>query len=100
VDPGERKLHLRLHARDLCDTESRGIASDVPEQRRLSDARLAPDDEDGALTLARMCQQPGEHFALAGPVEKPGRVCGGHFPHATDLQSPAGPVTIGSEMMP
>ena len=79
VDPGERQLHLRLHARDLRHTESRGPTSGVPEQRRLSDARLASDDQDGALTLARLCQEPVEHFALAGPVKKPGRRGGGHL---------------------
>ena len=79
MDPGERELHLRLHARDLRHTESRGLPSDVPEQRRLSDARLASDDEDGALTLAPLCQEPVEHFALAGPVEKPGRNGGHHL---------------------
>ena len=78
MDSGERELHLRLHARDLRHTESRGIASGVPEQRRLSDARLASDDEDGAATLARVSQQPGEHLALAGPVKEPGRKGGGH----------------------
>jgi hypothetical protein len=78
MDPGERQLHLRLHARDLRHTESRGLTSGVPEQRRLSDARLAPDYQDGALTLARVCQEPVEYLALAGPVEKPGRKGGGH----------------------
>ena len=79
MDPGERQLHLRLHARDLRHTESRGTTSGVPKQRRLSDARLASDDEDGALTLAHVCQEPVEHFALAGPVKKPGRKGGGHL---------------------
>jgi hypothetical protein len=79
MDPGERELHLRLHARDLRHTESRGLTSGVPKQRRLSDARLASHDQDGALTLARICEDPVEHLALAGPVEKPGRKGGGHF---------------------
>jgi hypothetical protein len=71
MDPGERQRHLRLHARDLHHTESRGTTSGVPEQRRLSDARLAAHDQDGALTLARACQQAVEHLAFAGPVEEP-----------------------------
>jgi hypothetical protein len=79
MDPGERELHLRLHARYLRHTESRGLTSGVPEQRRLSDARLPSDDEDAALTLAHLCQEPGEHFALAGPVKEPGRNSGGHL---------------------
>jgi hypothetical protein len=78
MDPGERELHLRLHARDLRHTESRGLTSGVPEQRRLSDAGLAPHDQDGALTPARVCQEPVEHLALARPVEKTGRLGGVH----------------------
>ena len=78
MDAGERQLHLRLDARDLRDTESRRLPGDVLEQRRLSDARLASDDQDGALTLAHVCQEPVEHFALAGPVNEPGRKGGGH----------------------
>ena len=78
MDPGERQLHLRLHARDLRHTESRGMTRGVPEQRRLSDARLASDDQNGALTLARLREEPVEHFALAGPVEQPGRRGDGH----------------------
>jgi hypothetical protein len=79
MDPGERELHLRLHARDLRDTESRGMTSGVPQQRRLSDAGLASHDQDGALTPAHVCQEPVEHLALAGPVEKSGRKGGRHF---------------------
>src|ERR671910_1520240 len=79
MDPGERELHLRLHARDLRHTESRGMTSGVPEQRRLSDARLASDDQDGALTLAYLGQELSEHLALAGPVKEPGRRSGGHL---------------------
>ena len=79
MDPGERQLHLRLHARHLRHTESRGLTSEVPEQRSLSDARLASDDQDAALTLAHLCKELSERFALAGPVKKPGRKGGGHL---------------------
>jgi hypothetical protein len=78
MDPGERQLHLRLHARDLRDAESRRMTSGVPEQRRLSDARLASDDQHGALPLAPLCQEPVERLALAGPVQKSGRKCVAH----------------------
>ena len=49
---------LDLHARDLRHTESGGLTSGVPEQRRLSDARLAPDDQDAALALAHVGDAP------------------------------------------
>jgi hypothetical protein len=56
------------------------MTSGVPEQLRLSDAGLASDDQDGALTLAHVCEEPVEQCALAGPVEKPGRKADGHLP--------------------
>jgi hypothetical protein len=86
MDPGERELHLRLHARYLRHAESRGLTGGVPQQRRLSDARLASHDQDGALTPAHVCQEPVEHLPLAGPVEKPGRQGGRHF--AAKLPTP------------
>ena len=72
MDARERQLHLRLHARDARDSESRGLTSGVSEERRLPYAGLASDDEDGATTLARVCQETVECFALDGPVEEPG----------------------------
>ena len=47
----------------------------VPEERRLSDTGLAADHQDGALTLANVCHDLVERFALAGPLEtRKGRV--------------------------
>src|ERR671934_181118 len=79
MDSGERQLHLRLRAGDLRHTKSRGAASGVAEQRSLADARLASDDQDGALIFARVCEEAVERFALAGPVEERGRESGGHL---------------------
>jgi hypothetical protein len=79
VDPGERQFHFRLRPGDLRYTKSRGPTSDVPEHRRLSDARLASDYQDSALTFARLCQEPVENFTLGAPVKKPGRGGGGHL---------------------
>ena len=79
LDPGERQLHFRFRARELDLTESGGMIGGVPEKRRLSDARFASDDQDGALTPAHVCQEPVEHFALACPAEKPGRRGDGHL---------------------
>ena len=79
VDAGERQLHLRFYARDLGDTESSGLTSGVAQQRRLSDARLAPDDEDRALTRAQARQEAVEYFALVGPADKPGPGGGRHI---------------------
>ena len=60
MDPGERQLHLGFHACDLGHTESRRMTRHVPEQRRLADAGLAPDDQNRALTLSRLCEQSVE----------------------------------------
>ena len=59
MDPGERQLHLRFRAGDLHHTESRGTIGGVAEQRRLSDARLASEDEEGALTPAHVVPGAG-----------------------------------------
>ena len=66
-----RSLHLRLHTRDLRHTEPRGLPSGVPQQRCLSDARLASHGQDGALTPTHVFQEPVEHLAFAGPVKQP-----------------------------
>ena len=78
MDPGVRQLHLRLHPRDVHDTKAGGLTSGVLQQRRLADARFAADDQDGALTAAHVGEQAIDHFALAGPAEKPGRAGHGH----------------------
>jgi hypothetical protein len=80
MHPGERQLHLSLDAADPRDTKTRSLPSDVPQQRRLSDARLATDDHDAALTLAHVCQQLVEQFALAGPAQEARVTVGGHHP--------------------
>ena len=56
MDPRERQLHLRLDAFDLGDAQARGLPRGVPQQRGLSDARLAADHQDGALTVARLSE--------------------------------------------
>jgi nucleoside-diphosphate-sugar epimerase len=68
------------------------MSSDVPEQRRLSDACLASHDQDSALTLAHLCQEAVQHFALAGPVQERGRKGGGHIAGKTSR-----PATLGGQ---
>ena len=38
------------------------------------------DDENGAVTLAHICQQLVEHFALASPAQETWSTVGGHWP--------------------
>jgi hypothetical protein len=90
MDAGERQLHLCFRARDLNHAESRGMVYGVPEQRRLSDARLASDDQHGALTLAHVCQESVDHVAFADAVDKPGRKGGGHLAGNANRPAPLG----------
>jgi hypothetical protein len=52
----------------VLDTEARRLTSGVLQQRRLADASLAPDDQDGALTAAHVREQVVDHHALVGPA--------------------------------
>jgi hypothetical protein len=56
MQPRERQLHLRLDACDLGDPEPRSLPSGVAQECRLSDTRLAADDEDSALAPAHVLQ--------------------------------------------
>jgi hypothetical protein len=68
MDPGVRQLRVCLHSRDVLDTEARRLTSGVLQQRRLAYTRFAPDDQDGAVTAAHVCEQAVDHYALAGPA--------------------------------
>jgi hypothetical protein len=52
----------------VLDTEARRLTSGVLQQRRLAYTRLAPDDQDGALTAADVCEQAVDHGTFAGPA--------------------------------
>lgn len=67
---GERQLHLPLHSRNLRDPEPRGLPGGVAQERRLADAGLATNDQDGALATAYVRQQAVEHLALAVPAQE------------------------------
>ena len=56
MQPRERQLHLGLDPRDLRDPEAGRLLGGVSQQRRLADARLAADDQDGAAAVARVVQ--------------------------------------------
>ena len=68
TQPGERQLHLRLHAGRTRHPARRGRRtrpSEVLQQRRLADARLATHHEDTALTGSDGPDQPFEHVTLS-----------------------------------
>src|SRR3954447_20667636 len=83
MDSGERKLHLRLHARDLRNPETGRLTRGVSQERGLADARFAADDQDLAFALADPRQKSIEHSALGGPAHEP-RPAG--VSHGTTLQ--------------
>src|SRR6185436_5834745 len=70
----------------LHDTECRGTFGGISEQGGLADTRLASDDQNVALTLARVGEKPVESSALAKPVQKPERK-GGHCGNANQPAS-------------
>jgi hypothetical protein len=79
MQAGERQLHLGLDTCDLRDTKARSLSYGVPQQRRLPDAGLATDDQNGAVTPAHIRQQLVEHFALASPAQETWSTVGGHL---------------------
>ena len=62
MDPGERQLHLRLHGRELRDSEAGCLPRGVAQQGGLADARLAADDQDARSRLRE--PSPASHRAL------------------------------------
>ncbi len=65
------QLHLRLDPGDVCNSKPRGPLGAVAQKRRLSHARLTPDDEDRALTAADTLQEPVQCLNLSGPAPEP-----------------------------
>ena len=51
----------------------------VPQQRGLSDARLAADHQNGAVTVTRLGEHGVEAFALARPAEETNPPGGWHL---------------------
>ena len=78
MQPRERQLHLGLDPGDLRDPEAGGLPSDISQERRLADARLAADDQHGAAAVARVFQESVERFTLAVSVAKPPEGLGRH----------------------
>ena len=70
MQPGERELHLGLHARGARDVEARGALRGVLQQRGLADAGLAAQDQDRALARSYACQLPVQHLALAAAASQ------------------------------
>ena len=72
VQPGERQLHLRLHARRPRDPGIRRALRQELQQRRLADPRLAPHHQHSAAARPRIGHEPIQHLALMPPAPQPG----------------------------
>ena len=78
VQPRIGQLHLRLDAGDLDDPEPRRPLHRVSQERGLADARLAPDDQHGAVPAAHVLEQPIQLRALAGSALQLRQALGSH----------------------
>ena len=79
MQPGERQLHLGLDPGDLRDPESGGPVRDMLAAAPiLPTPGFAPDDQDGAVAVARVFQESVERFTLAVSVAKPPEGLGRH----------------------
>ncbi len=71
MQPGERQLHLRLHARHPQHPAPGRLPGQVLQQRRLAHPRLAVHHQHPALTGTHRLDQPVQHAALGTPVRQP-----------------------------
>src|SRR5215216_5603279 len=78
MQSGERQLHLGLDPGDPRDAETGCLPCAVVQERRLTDARLAADDQDRAVAGADVLQQPVEPLALVGSAQQHRRTAPGH----------------------
>jgi len=68
MQPGERKLHLRLDTRGARDSAARRVLDDVFQQRRLAHGRFATHHQCPALSRANSFDEPVEQVAFAAPA--------------------------------
>jgi hypothetical protein len=88
MQAGKGELHLGLDAGRPRDAASRRTPPQVPQQRRLSDARFTPEDQDSTLPAPHVLQQPIKGFALAVPAAQFLRTMKlGHLPRFFDSDS-------------
>src|SRR2546430_4781774 len=70
MQPGEGKLHLRLHACGAHHPKLRRLLDRVLEKRRLAHARLAPQHERLAFACPEGVDEPVEHVAFAAAARQ------------------------------
>jgi len=96
VQPGERQLHLRLHARHARDPAPAGPGGQVLEQCGLAYARITVDNQDPALTGLDGIDEPVERSTFDAPARQLCRTaspswCRGHLsPGGDRLGEPRG----------
>jgi len=68
LQPGERQLHLGLHARGTDHPAARGVPGHVVQQRRLAHPRLARQNQRPALARPDRTDQPVKETEFAAPA--------------------------------
>jgi hypothetical protein len=79
MQSGERQLHLGLNPGDPRDAEAGRLLSAVVQERRLTDARLAADDQHRALAATDILQEPVERLSLGGAAQQHRRTPRSHW---------------------
>src|SRR6266496_3818179 len=84
MQPGEGKLHLRLHAGGAHHPNPWRLLDEVLQKRRLAHARLATQYERRAFARTDDLAEPVEHVAFAAPARQRSRAAAnwgelGHF---------------------
>ena len=98
LQPRERELHLRLHARGQHDAAPGGVLRQIPQQRALTDARLPAQHQRPARPRADARHQLIQRRALGAPPEQ--IACGhGHSRGYLDHRGPRqGPGVLGQRV--
>ena len=73
VQPRVGEFHLRLDAGHAGHPETGHLGDQLPQQFRLADPRLSPDDQDGTAASSHVRDEPSQDLQLGGPAEQPGR---------------------------
>ena len=86
MQPGERKLHLGLHAHHPVHPATAGPLGQVLQQRRLAHARLATDHQGTALPGPDSLNQAVQQSALSVSVHQraPATMCAPTYGHGAE----------------
>ena len=70
MQPGKRKLHLRLDPGAGFHPEARRAGAEMIEQRRLADPWATHHDQDTAVAAAHIVEERAEDFELTATANQ------------------------------